>query len=145
MTCVEHILNRKGNQVYTITQTATVLEATQVMNEHKIGSLVVNSGDRVAGIFTERDVLRRVVAAQRNPASTLVRDVMTSSVVCCRPETSVQEVRDMIIERRIRHIPVINELDRLVGLVSIGDLNVYRARERQVKIEYLEEYLYGRS
>lgn len=144
MATVENILAQKDNRIHTTSQTATVLEATQLMNQFKIGSLVVVSGSRVAGIFTERDVLRRVVAQEKCPSETLIRDVMTSAVMCCRNNTTIEDVRGMMTDRKIRHVPVINEEDNLVGLISIGDLNAFRANQRQIKIEYLEEYLYGR-
>src|SRR5439155_5407714 len=89
MSKVSELLTIKGAQVWTIPPRATVLDAALLMNEHKIGGLVVTDQDRVVGMFTERDVLRRIVAERRDPAATAVADVMTAEVVCCQPDTSI--------------------------------------------------------
>src|SRR3954451_20806349 len=104
---VREILDRKGSQVFTIGTTATVLEAACVMNEHKVGALVVTEAGRVVGMFSERDVLRRVVTEQREPTQTRVADVMTRDVVCCTAATSIDEARSAMKNRRIRHLPVV--------------------------------------
>ena len=119
---------------------ATVLEAALLMNERGIGSVIVIDKDRLAGIFTERDVLRRVVAEQRDPATTKLADVMTSPVACAAPHTTLDEIRQVMRERRIRHVPVVNA-KRVLGMISIGDLN---KAEREVQVEtirYLEQYI----
>jgi len=144
MSTVREILTRKGPQVFTIGKAATVLEAALLMNEHKIGSLVVLEDGRVAGMFTERDVLRRVVGEEREPAKTLVADVMTTEVVCCTPETTIDEARGAMKNRRIRHLPVVDDMGRLLGMVSIGDLNAYQATTQEHTIHMMHEYLYGR-
>jgi CBS domain-containing protein len=114
------------------------------MNERRIGALVVTAGEQVIGIFTERDVLNRIVAAQRSASSTRVGDVMTAPCACCRPETSLEECRDVMTEKKIRHLPVV-DAGRLCGMISIGDLMAAEAHNRQTTIEYLHEYLYGRT
>src|SRR5436309_2138678 len=114
MATVADVLAHKGNRVYTVSPTATVLEATRRMNRHKIGALVVTSSSvddadsctRVAGMITERDVLMRLVGEQRDAAHTLVEEIMTVDVAFCRMETSLDEVSAMMRERRIRHLPV---------------------------------------
>jgi CBS domain-containing protein len=119
---------------------ATVLEAARLMNERGIGSVMVIDKDRLAGIFTERDVLRRVVAEQRDPAKTKLADVMTSPVACAAPQTTLDEIRQVMRGRRIRHVPVVNR-KRVLGMISIGDLN---KAEREVQVEtirYLEQYI----
>lgn len=141
---VQHILVEKGSLVHTVPASATVLEATQVMNRQKIGAVVVIDGETVAGIFSERDVLRRVVAAGRSPTTTLVRDVMSGDVVCCRPEIDIDEASRIMRDRRIRHLPVVGENGVLSGLISIGDLNACHASEQEAKIHFLHDYLYGR-
>ena len=93
MPTVLDILATKGDHVHTISASATVLQATQVMNEQKIGALVVMDGKRVAGMFTERDVLRRVIAEERSPRQVRVGDVMTRDVVCCGPDTDIEDAR----------------------------------------------------
>jgi len=143
MATVREILARKGSQVFTIGKAATVLEAATLMNEHKIGSLVVLEDGRVAGMFTERDVLRRVVGEEREPAKTLVADVMTTEVVCCTSQTTIEEARGAMKNRRIRHLPLVDDDRRLQGLISIGDLNAYEASNQEQTIYLLQEYIQG--
>src|SRR5438105_8634517 len=97
------------------------------MNEHKIGALVVMEAGRVAGMFTERDVLRRVVAEQRQPSEVRVGEVMTREVICCEPHTDLDEVSAIMKNHRVRHLPVCGEGGKLLGLVSIGDVNAHYA------------------
>jgi CBS domain-containing protein len=112
------------------------------MNERGIGGLVVTEASRMAGIITERDILRRVVAAQRNASVTPVRAVMTAPVACCRPETTLLECRSVMTEKRIRHLPVVNERG-LCGIVTIGDLMAQEVGEHEATIEYLNGYIFG--
>lgn len=122
----------------------TVLVATQRMNEHGIGALLVMESGRMVGIFTERDVLRRVVAEERLPSQVRVSEVMTSKVACCTPDTSIDELRSIMRQYRIRHVPVVNSRGDVQGVVSIGDLNAYQANNQEVEIHFLQEYLHGR-
>jgi CBS domain-containing protein len=144
MATVREILGRKGTQVFTISPAATVLDAASVMNEYHIGSLVVIENGTVIGMFTERDVLRRVVGEQRDPATTAVGEVMTTEVVCCTLETTIDEARGAMMTRRVRHLPVVDGGRHLQGLVSIGDLNAHLADDQEHTIYLLQEYLYGR-
>lgn len=144
MPTVRDILVTKGTHVQSISPGATVLEAALVMNEHKIGSLVVLENAELVGIITERDLLQRVVAERRDPGETLVRDVMTTEVVCCRTYSTLDEVRGVMKNRRIRHLPVVDEARHLLGLVSIGDVNAYFAHDQEVTIHVLEDYIHGR-
>ncbi|MEC9372301.1 MAG: CBS domain-containing protein [Planctomycetota bacterium] len=122
---------------------ASVLEAARVMNEHHIGSLaVVDAQKQLVGIITERDVLTRVVAPERRPGETKVSEVMTHPVLCCGPETPLDEVRALMREKRIRHLPVVEE-GSLVGMISIGDLNTAEAKVMTETIRYLERYMYN--
>jgi CBS domain-containing protein len=143
MPTVRDILQRKGSQVATIHPDATVYDAALTMNEQKIGSLVVVHEGRLVGIFTERDVLQRVVGQRRDAAATLVREVMTPEVACCQLHTSLDEARGVMKNRRIRHLPVVNEVNQLLGLVSIGDLNAHETNSQEQTIHLLREYLYG--
>jgi CBS domain-containing protein len=144
MPTVREILAIKGPWVMTIGPEATVLAAAVVMNEHKIGSLVVMDGDRIVGLFSERDILTRVIVPRLDPGVTLVQDVMTTEVVCCQPHTKLDEARGVLKNRRIRHLPVVDEARRLCGMVSIGDLNAYEAHDHELTIHVLQEYIYGR-
>jgi CBS domain-containing protein len=139
---IQAILDRKGTHVYSVPEDATVLDAACLMNEHRIGGLVVTHGERVVGIFTERDVLNRVVAARRDPAGTSVKDVMSSPVACCTPQTSRAECLAVMRQRRLRHLPVVQD-DRLLGIISIGDLLEAAEADQQATIRYLHDYLYG--
>ena len=144
MSTVRDLLVKKGSGVLTTGRDSTVQDAAILMNEHKVGALVVLEAGRIAGMFTERDVLRRVVGQLRDPAHTTVAEVMTTEVVCCRPETSLEEARGSMMNRRIRHLPVVDGGQRLVGLISIGDLNAHQATAHEQTIHLLHEYLYGR-
>ncbi len=145
MATVHDLLANKGSQVYTVGPDATVLEAALVMNEHRVGAVVVLDAGRLAGMFTERDVLCRVVGERRDPVTTRVADVMTSAVVCSRPETTVEEARQILMHRRIRHLPVLDGGGRLLGLVSIGDLNAHQAMSQEQTIYQMHEYIHGRA
>lgn len=145
MALVREILAKKGSQVLTIGKEATVLEAAMLMNEHRVGALVVMDQGRCVGMFTERDVLRRVVGERRDPFSTPIAEVMTTEVVCCTPQTTVEEARGAMMNRRIRHLPVMDGENLLVGLISIGDLNAHQTTSQEQTIHLLHEYLYGRA
>jgi len=144
MASVQDLLAIKGTHVLSVGTQATVLDGAVLMNEHKIGALVVIDHGRVAGMFTERDVLRRVVGERRDPASTRVEEVMTRDVVCCVPETSIDEASTVMKERRIRHLPVCGPDNELIGMISIGDVNAFHAHSQERTIHHLNEYLYGR-
>ena len=146
MPTVSDLLRAKADRpILTIEQGETVLLATQRMDEHSVGALLVTDSGRLCGIFTERDVLRRVVAVQRNPAETNVCDVITTNMACASPDTSVDDARSIFKAHRIRHLPVVGNDGELVGVVSIGDLNAHLANDREVTLHFLNEYLHGRT
>ena len=138
------ILDRKGTDVATIDRKASVLDAAAAMNDRRIGALVVIDGDRVVGIFTERDILCRVVAERKIPSDTLVGDTMTTPMVCCQRQTPLAECRAIMTTKRIRHLPIVEE-GKLYGLISSGDILAHEVADQQTEIEYLHDYLYGRS
>jgi CBS domain-containing protein len=139
------ILAGKPRGVISTPAAATVRQATRLMNDHGIGSLLVTTGNRLAGIFTERDVLRRVVAEGRSPDSTTVGEVMTCDVVCCPPEASVEDAADIMRRRRVRHVPVIDHDESIVGLVSIGDINAQRFAACATELVQVRDYIMGRA
>lgn len=143
MQTAQCILDRKGAEVYTVGGDATVLDAARVMNERHIGSLVVTQGDKAVGIFTERDILCRVVAVEMSPSTTAVRDVMTSPMAVCRRDTPLSVCQSIMHAKRIRHLPVVEE-GRLYGLISTKDLINTEVEDQQHHIEYLHEYMHGR-
>jgi len=141
---VKDLLKRKGGEVASVSEDDSVLDAAHLMNEHKIGSVVVTHENKVVGIFTERDILARVVAAEKEPSSTKVGEVMTRPVAICHSETSLEECKSVITAKRIRHLPVVDE-GRLVGIVTSGDVLARESRDQQETLEYLYEYLYGQK
>ncbi len=140
MPTVKDILARKTGEVANVREGDLVIDAAKRMNVRRIGALVVTRDQKVVGIFTERDIMCRVVAESQNPQTTKVAAVMTSPVACCHPDSTVAECRGVMTEKRIRHLPVVSE-SKLVGIVSIGDIVALEQREQQRTIEYLHEYL----
>jgi len=142
MTTVGDILRGKGAYVHTVDEGATILVAVRVMNDRRVGSVVVTKPDgEVVGILTERDLLTRVLARELDPRTTLVHDVMTRDVYWCTPDTPLDELRQHIRERRIRHVPVRDMLGELRGMVSIGDLNAYETASLCCTVSSLEAYI----
>jgi CBS domain-containing protein len=141
MPTVREILARKGPATISIGPTATVLEAAQLMNERGIGALLVLKEGQLEGIFTERDLMRRVVAAQRSPATTTVAEVMTPNPITTREETRAEECAAIMTTRRIRHLPVVSP-QGLAGMVTIGDLMAYQVADQAATIAHLNSYLY---
>ena len=112
------------------------------MNRHKIGAILVMDGEKLAGIFTERDVLTRVVAGDLDPKTTPITAVMTTSVLTTTPVATVQQVMEIFTERRCRHLPVIED-GRLKGLISIGDVSRWVANSHRAEAESLRQYISG--
>ena len=144
MPTVRDILSSKGSKVLTVSPGATVMEAVDKMNRNRIGALVVMDAELVAGIFTERDVLQRVVGSQRNPRDMFVMEVMTSDVLCCDPDDNMDDVATVMQQRRVRHLPVC-ESGGLIGMISIGDVNACHASNQDAHISFLNDYIYGRA
>ena len=141
-TPISALLERKGSTVHSVPPTLTVAEAVAEMNRHRIGSIVIIEDGRLVGIFTERDVLRRVVGDGLDPKSSHVRDVMTTELITISPETTVDETMTLFTDKRCRHLPVISD-GRLVGLISIGDISRWVAETHQAEAEHLKNYIAG--
>ncbi len=139
------ILSSKGSTVHSIEPQSSVLAAISKMNQHKLGALVVMHQGRVVGMFTERDVLRRVVGEQRDPATTSVAEVMTSDVICVGPTADIDDIAAIMQQKRIRHLPVCDQDHELLGLISIGDVNAFHSSNQEAQIHFLSEYIYGRA
>ena len=133
------ILEEKGGHVLEIDADASVLEAVQQMVEMNVGSLLVTERGDVTGIVTERDYLRRVTLEGRTEEAP-VREIMSSPLVVATLETTVDECMAMMSDRRIRHIPVVDE-GKVVGLVSIGDLVKFRSKLQSFEIQFLNDYI----
>jgi len=130
----------KGSTVHSVAPEATVLDAVRAMNRQKIGALLVQNGTEVVGIFTERDVLCRVLDSERDPEATKVSEVMSTELVAVQPSTRVEEAMAVITEKRCRHLPVLDD-GELVGLVSIGDLTRWVSRHQEGHIQDLVNYI----
>jgi CBS domain-containing protein len=141
MSSVRDLLARKGNTVISVTPENTVLEAAHVMNDKGIGGVVVLSGTTLAGIFTERDIMRRVVAAGRDPAATKVAEVMTTECLTITADLQVPVCRAMMSSKRIRHLPVMQD-GTLVGVVTSGDILAFEVAQAEAQIEQLEKYVF---
>jgi CBS domain-containing protein len=133
------ILEEKGSAVLEIDAEASVLDAVQTMVENNVGSLLVTEGGDVTGIVTERDYLRRVTLQGRTEAAP-VREIMSSPLVVATLETTVDECMAMMTDRRIRHIPVVDG-EKVVGLVSIGDLVKFKSKLQSFEIQFLNDYI----
>lgn len=136
------ILRGKGEDVYSVRPLATVIDAVHAMNDNHVGSMLVLENGYPVGIFSERDVLVRVVAAQRDPTQTLVRDVMTTRLYTATPDDNVFEVMKLMTDKRCRHVPVMDG-DRLVGVVSIGDLTKAMQSNLRQEVRELSNYIGG--
>jgi CBS domain-containing protein len=141
MSSVKDLLARKGTVVISVTPENTVLDAAHVMNDKGIGGVVVMTGTTLVGIFTERDIMRRVVAAGRDPATTRVEDVMTKECLTITADVQVAVCRAMMSTRRIRHLPVMHE-GNLVGVVTSGDILAFEVAQAEAQIEQLEKYVF---
>jgi CBS domain-containing protein len=137
------VLKSKAHQtVHTTTPDALVFDALKLMADKNIGALMVMEGKRIAGIITERDYARKIVLMSRSSRETQVREIMTSAVMYVRPGQTTEECMVLMTENRLRHLPVVDG-DRLLGLVSIGDLVKSIISEQKFTIEQLQNYISG--
>ncbi len=141
MSTVRDLLARKGTAVVSVEPGQTVLDAAHIMNEKGIGGVVVMEDGKLVGIFTERDIMRRVVAAKRDPATTLVSDVMTTECVTILPDVQIAVCRAMMSTRRIRHLPIVHD-GGLIGMVTSGDILAFEVAQAEAQIEQLEKYVF---
>lgn len=139
---ISTLLEHKGSAIYSVPATATVADAVGEMNRQKIGCVLVMDESRIAGVFTERDVLTRVVSAEVDPRTTPVAQVMTTDVNTVPPEATIEEVMTLFAEKHCRHLPVV-EAGRLLGLISIGDISRWVAAAHHAECEQLKQYIAG--
>src|SRR5262245_7617879 len=139
---VSEILRRKSGDVLKIEASATVFEAIKKIVDANVGSILVTEDEQVIGIMTERDYLRKIAILGRTSYDTLVGEIMTAPIIYVTPETTVEESMAIMTDRRIRHLPVV-ENDEVVGLISIGDVVKFQTREQSFQIKYLTEYISG--
>jgi CBS domain-containing protein len=144
MKTVAEILKEKGDQsVHSIGPDASVYEAVALMAQKNIGALLVMEGERIVGMLSERDYARKVVLMSRSSKETRLREIMTPSVIYVHPAQSSEECMAVMTENRVRHLPVLDDQDRLVGLISIGDLVKGIISEQKFIIEQLQHYITG--
>ena len=143
MKTAAQIVGSKPDQtVHAIAPSASVYDAVRLMAEKNVGSLLVREGDKIAGIITERDYARKIILMGRTSKDTPVRDIMTSEVLCVRPDQTSEECMALMTENRIRHLPLVDG-GKLVGLISIGDLVKDIISEQRFIIDQLEHYIRG--
>lgn len=140
MKTVREILNDKGVQVWSITPDRTVFDALKLMGEKEIGALTVVEDGQLVGVISERDYARKVILKGKTSRETQVQEIMSTHVISTALDRTVQECMTVMTDKRIRHLPVLEE-DRLIGIISIGDLVKALIAEQQFMIEQLESYI----
>ena len=141
MKTVRQLLQAKGSQIYTIAPDARVFDALKLMADKSVGALIVMEGGRLAGIISERDYARKVILHGKSSHDLQVREIMTSRVITVHPGQTVEECMALMTEKRIRHLPV-TEGERLIGVLSIGDLVKEVIAEQEATIKQLESYIH---
>lgn len=142
MKLVKHLLDRKGREVISIRSEASVLDAIKLMAERAVGSLVVMEGDELKGIVTERDYARKVIIKGRASETTRVAEIMTSEVRTATIDQAVNDCMQLMTNMKIRHLPVVDD-ERIIGMISIGDLVQAIIESQQEEIQQLESYISG--
>ena len=142
MKLVQHLLDTKGSDVISIAAEASVFDAIRVMADRSVGSLLVMEDRKIVGIVTERDYARKVILLGRSSETTTVEAIMSTEVITATAEQTVGECMTLMSEKRIRHLPVVAD-DKVIGLISIGDLVQAIISDQQQEIEQLENYISG--
>ncbi len=142
MARVSEILRGKGSDVLKIEKAATVFDAITRLVEANVGSILVTENDTVVGIMSERDYLRKVAIKGRTSHDTTVGEIMSTPLIYVTPETTIEESMAIMTDRRIRHLPVVED-DEVIGIISIGDVVKFQSREQSFQIKYLTEYISG--
>ena len=143
METVNLILQSKGTAVWSVAPHTSVYEALELMAQKDIGAVLVMDGDRLAGIFSERDYARKLALQGRSSQETPVREVMTSEVYTVRPGQSTDECMALMTDRHVRHLPVVDQ-GKVIGVISIGDVVKAIISKQEFHIEQLENYIYGK-
>jgi CBS domain-containing protein len=141
MKTLKQLLDAKGREVHTVAPEARVFDALKLMADKSVGALIVMEGGRIAGVISERDYARKVILLGKSSHELQVRDIMTSKVITVHPGQTVEECMALMTEKRIRHLPV-TEGERLIGVLSIGDLVKEVIAEQQQTIRQLESYIH---
>jgi CBS domain-containing protein len=142
MVTVKQLLDQKGHEVLSIGPDDSVFDAIKKMADNNVGSLVVTEGEKLVGKITERHYARNVFLKGRSSPETTVREIMSTRVVCARPEQSVEECMAVMTDKAVRHLPVLDK-KQLIGIISIGDLVKSIISDQKFVIEQLEHYIAG--
>jgi CBS domain-containing protein len=140
MKLVKHILDTKGSDIFHATPDDSVLEAIKMMAEKGVGALLVMDKGKLVGILSERDYARKIILKGKSSRETAIKDIMTEDVVCAEPLQTVEQCMELMTENRIRHLPVVED-EKVVGVLSIGDLVKAIIEEQKFTIEQLEQYI----
>ena len=141
-TSVRQVLEAKGSTTYALPPTATVYEALDLMAKNDVGSVVISEGERLLGMFTERDYARKVILKGRSSKDTLVSELMSVNLLTVSPTQTIDDCMEMITDNRVRHLPVV-EKGKLVGIVSIGDVVKAVIADQAKTIQQLSSYIAG--
>ncbi len=139
---VVHLLNDKGREVWRLPPDATVYEAIDQMAQKGVGALLVMDGDQLVGIVSERDYARKVILKGKLSRETLVREIMSSPVFCARPGLTVEEAMALMTDKRVRHLPILED-EKVVGVISIGDVVRGIIEDKEFVIDQLTHYITG--
>jgi CBS domain-containing protein len=142
MKTVRQLLETKGAEVISVPPDSNVLDALKLMASREIGAVLVVEGARLVGIMSERDYARKVILRGKSSQDTKVREIMTERVMYARPDQTLPELMALMTNKRVRHLPVLED-DRLVGVLSIGDLVKETISEQEFIIRQLENYIHG--
>jgi len=140
---VKRLLESKGHQVFDIGPDEWVYDAIKMMAEKGVGALLVRRKGIPVGIITERDYARKVILKGRLSKETKIHEIMTTDLVCCRADQTIEQCMALMTEKRVRHLPVLDEDGAVCGMISLGDLVKSMIAEQQFVIEQLENYIYG--
>jgi CBS domain-containing protein len=143
MITVRQILQGKGGHVWSVAPDSTVYDALKLMAEKNLGAVLVLQGDKLAGIFSERDYARKIILKGKSSKETTVEEIMTSDVVTVEARHSIEECMSMMTSKRIRHLPVV-EAEKIVGVISIGDIVKAIISDQEYTIKQLESYITGK-
>lgn len=139
---IGQVLSDKGNVVWTVSPDITVYEALQVMAEHNIGAVIAADNSNLLGIFSERDYARRITLANRSSKTTRIGELMVTDIITVNPRTTLKKALELMTNHHIRHLPVV-ENDKLVGVISIGDLVKKIIEVQASTIDHLTSYITG--
>ncbi len=142
MNYVSAILQVKGNKVFTVSEDTTLLDALELMANKRIGAVLVMDGEKIAGIFSERDFARKVAKTKQIDLKMPIKELMTREVFVISPDETLDECMAVMSTTRIRHLPVVEE-GKLVGLISIGDVVQFSIEDKDLQIQNMEKYIFG--